>query len=151
MRLPADTTIAEGKLTRYLLLPQARGDKSTFLARAGYTRGNADQLLRDLRTQILPLEAVALASNKFGRYYEIRGTLTGPNGVTLAVCTIWMTEHLSGVTKFVTRIPDKRVAHVDAGVRGRRMGGRKSRGKARANHVRSRASDDPLLGVHPAH
>jgi len=108
MRLPADTTIAEDKLTRYLLLPQARGDKSTFLARAGYTRGNADQLLRDLRTQILPLEAVALESNKFGLYYEIRGTLTGPNSVSLAVCTIWMTEHLSGVTKFVTLIPGKR-------------------------------------------
>lgn len=38
--------------------------------------------------------------NKFGRYYEIRVTLTGPNGVKLAVCTIWMTENLSGVTKF---------------------------------------------------
>ena len=110
MKLPAGATIAEDKLARYLLLPQARGDKSTFLAKAGYTRGNADQLLRDLRTQILPLEAVALESNKFGRYYEIRGTLTGPNDVPLAVCTIWMTEHLSGATKFVTLIPDKRRA-----------------------------------------
>jgi hypothetical protein len=108
MRLPADTTIAEDKLMRYLLLPQARGDKSAFLARAGYTQGSADQLLQDLRTQILPCEAMALESNKFGRYYEIRGTLTGPNGVTLAVCTIWMTEDLSGVTKFITLIPDKR-------------------------------------------
>jgi len=36
--------------------------------------------------------------------------LTGPNGVALAVRTIWMTEHLSGVTKFVTLIPDKRRA-----------------------------------------
>jgi hypothetical protein len=84
MRLPADTTIAEDKLTRYLLLPQARGDKSALLARAGYTLENADQLLYDLRTQILPCEAMALESNKFGRYYEILGTLTGPNGVTLA-------------------------------------------------------------------
>lgn len=108
MRLPADTAIAGDKLTRYLLLPQARGDKSAFLARAGYTLGNADQLLRDLRTQILPLEAVALESNKFGRYYQIRDTLTGPNDVALAVCTIWMTEHLSDVTKFVTLITDKR-------------------------------------------
>ena len=108
MRLPADTTIAEDKLAHYLLLPQARGDKSTFLARAGYTRENADQLLRDLRAQILPLEAVALESNKFGRYYEIRGTLTGPTGVPLAVCTIWMTEHLSGATVFVTLIQAKR-------------------------------------------
>src|SRR5437867_12296362 len=100
-RLPPDTTIAEDKLTRYLLLPQARGDKSTFLARAGYTRGNVDQLLRDLRTQILPLEAVAMDSNKFGRYYETRGTLTGPHGVPLAVCTIWMPEHLPAATTFV--------------------------------------------------
>ena len=108
MRLPADTTIAEDKLTRYLLLPQARGDKSAFLAKAGYTLENADHLLRDLRTQILPLDAMALESNKFGKLYEIRGTLAGPNGVTLAVRTIWMTEHLSGVTRFVTLIPDKR-------------------------------------------
>ena len=108
MRLPADTIIAEEKLARYLLLPQARGDKSAFLARAGYAMGTIDRLLEDLRTQVLPLEAVLLASNKFGRYYEIRGTLTGHNTKTLAVRTIWMTEHLSGITKFVTLIPDKR-------------------------------------------
>ena len=108
MRLPADTTIAAEKLTHYLLLPQARGHKSGFLAKAGYTLENSGQLLRDLRTQILPLEAMALESNKFGKFYEIRDTLVGPNGVTLAVRTIWITEHLSGVTRFVTLIPDKR-------------------------------------------
>jgi len=108
MRLPADTTIAEDKLTRYLLLPQVRGDKSAFLAKAGYTLENTDHLLRDLRTQILPLDAMALESNKFGKLYEIRGTLAGQNGVTLPVRTIWMTEHLSGVTRVVTLIPDKR-------------------------------------------
>jgi hypothetical protein len=110
MKLPADTTIAEDKLTRYLLLPQTRGDKSAFLARAGYTLEKADQLQQDLRSQILPCEARALESNNFGQYYEIRGTLKGPNGVTLAVSTIWMTEDLSGVTKFITLIPDKRRA-----------------------------------------
>ncbi len=51
---------------------------------------------------------MALESNKFGKFYEIRDTLVGPNGVTLAVRTIWMTEHLSGVTRFVTLIPYKR-------------------------------------------
>jgi hypothetical protein len=105
MRLPPDTTIAEDKLTRYLLMPQARGDKSAFLAQAGYGREN---MRRDLCTQILPLEAQRLESNTFGQYYEVRGTLTGPNDVILPVRTIWMTEHLSGVTKFVTLIPDKR-------------------------------------------
>jgi len=56
----------------------------------------------------LPLEVVVLESNQFGQYYESRGTLTGPNGVMLAVRAIWITEHLSGVTKFVTLVPDKR-------------------------------------------
>ncbi|TAJ07217.1 MAG: hypothetical protein EPO61_14740 [Nitrospirae bacterium] len=107
MKLPADALIAMDKLTRYLLVPQARGDKSAFLAGAGYARDNAEQLLRDLRSQILPLDATALGSNKFGQYYEIRGKLTGPNGVTLSVRTIWMTEHLLGITKFVTLIPGK--------------------------------------------
>ena len=81
MRLPSDATIAKDKLTRYLLLPQARGDKSAFLAQAGYRRENAGHLLEDLRAQILPSEAQRLESNKFGQYYEVRGTLTGPNGV----------------------------------------------------------------------
>ena len=107
MKLPTNTIIAREKATRYLLVPQARGDKSGFLQRAGYTREDADQLLRDLRLQ-LPLDAVPTKTNKFGQYYEIRGSLTGPNGVTLAVRTVWMTEHLSGVTKFVTLLPDKR-------------------------------------------
>ena len=108
LKLPTDTLIATDKLTRYLLVLKARGDKSTFLAQAGYTLDNADRLLEDLRTQILPLDATPMESNKFGQYYEICGTLTGPNGKTLAVRTIWMTEHLSGNTKFVTLIPDRR-------------------------------------------
>ena len=107
MKLPANTIIVREKVTRYLLVPQARGDKSGFLERAGYTLENADQLLRDLHLQ-LPLDAMPTKTNKFGQYYEIRGSLTGPNGVTLAVRTVWMTEHLSGVTKFVPLLPDKR-------------------------------------------
>ncbi len=107
MKLPADSLIAGDKLTRYLLVSQAHGDKSAFLAQVGYTLRNADDLLQDLRLQILPLDAQRLESNQFGQYHEIRGSLTGPNGGTLAVRTIWITEHLSGITKFVTLIPDK--------------------------------------------
>lgn len=58
MRLPVDTIIAEDKLVRYLLLPQIRGDKSAFLAQAGYVLENASQLLHDLRTQIVSVDAV---------------------------------------------------------------------------------------------
>ncbi|MGH7967153.1 MAG: DUF6883 domain-containing protein [Limisphaerales bacterium] len=44
---------------------------------------------------------------KFGQYYEIRGDLRGPNGRALTIRSIWMTERLSNVTKFVTLIPGK--------------------------------------------
>lgn len=110
MKLPAETVISEDKLLRYLLVPQLRGDKSSFLRQAGYELGNAARLLNDLRTHILSQDAVALEKNQFGQYYEIKGTLTGPNGSILSVRTIWMTEHLSGITKFITLIPDSRRA-----------------------------------------
>jgi len=107
MKLPDDAIIAPEKVTRYLLVSQARGDKSAFLKRAGYTLEDSDQLLRDLRTQLLPLDATLLHSTEFGDFYEIRGTLTGPNGVTLRVRSIWMEEKLSGVTKFITLVPER--------------------------------------------
>jgi hypothetical protein len=107
MRLPPDATIAREKLTRYLLVHQARGDKSAFLARAGYKLENADQLIQDLRGQLLPLDATPLHSTVFGDFYQIRGPLTGPSGVTLNVRSIWMQEKLSGATKFITLVPEK--------------------------------------------
>jgi hypothetical protein len=100
MKLPADAIIAAEKVTGYLLVSQTRGDKSAFLARGGYTMENADQLLHDLRTQ-------PLHSTEFGQFYEIRGPLVGPNGVTLQIRSIWMKENVSGVTKFITLIPEK--------------------------------------------
>jgi hypothetical protein len=107
MKLPPDSLILSEKITRYLLVPLARGDKSAFLGRAGYFLENSEQLLNDLKIQILPQDASAAHENKFGRYFEVRGVLRGPNGTDLPVRTIWMTEHLSGRTKFVTLVPDK--------------------------------------------
>ena len=107
MKLPADAIIAAEKVMHYLLVRQTRGDKSAFLARGGYTLENANQLLQDLRTQLLSLDATPLHSTEFGQFYEIRGPLSGPNGVTLQIRSIWMKENLSGITKFITLIPEK--------------------------------------------
>ena len=108
MKLPADATIAPEKATKYLLVRQARGDKSAFLARAGYTATNPEQLLDDLRRQVLTQEAVLTKRTKFGELYEIRSLLTGPNRTTLQIRSIWMKEHLSGVTKFITLMPERK-------------------------------------------
>ena len=106
MKLPEDSHIAPEKLTRYLLVPQTRGDKSAYLALAGYTLDNFTTLLTDLRAQILNQDAAALETTSYGQLYEIRAPLVGPSGRTLHVRTIWMTEYLSGATKFITLIPD---------------------------------------------
>jgi hypothetical protein len=108
MKLTPDATIAIAKLTKYLLVWRSADDKSKFLAQAGYDQRNWQQLEADLRNQILPLDAVLSDEpNRFGDVYEIRGVLTGSNGISLAVRTIWMIEYETKQTKFVTLYPDK--------------------------------------------
>ena len=107
MKLPPNTVIAPRKITQYLLRLRIEDDKSEFLALAGYTKDNADRLLSDLRTQLLPLDAELFDQTEYGPKYRIRGTLTGPNGRVLRVLTIWMKEDATGETKFVTLMPQK--------------------------------------------
>jgi hypothetical protein len=108
MKLTPDAIIATAKLTKYLLVWRPADDKSKFLAQAGYDQDNWQQLKSDLRSQILPLEAVlSHEPNRFGDVYEIQGVLVGCNGIRLAVITIWMIEYETKQTKFVTLYPDK--------------------------------------------
>jgi len=107
MKLPADSAIARAKLTNYLLEWRPENDKSQFLAQAGYSAAQADRLLEDIRQQLLPLEAEFEETTEYGDTYRISGTLKGPNGQTLRVVSIWMIEHASGLTKFITLYPQK--------------------------------------------
>ena len=107
VKLQANTIIAATKLTQYLLRRRVEDDKSQFLALAGYTLEDADRLMRDIREQLLPLEAEFHEETEYGPKYRIRGTLTGPNGRTLRVVTIWMKENATNQTKFVTLFPGK--------------------------------------------
>ena len=108
MKLPEDTAIARTKLHEYLLRHRDEDDKSGFLALAGDTLDNADRLMHDIRTQLLPLDAEFFDWTEYGPKYRIRGTLTGPNGRVLRVVSIWMKEDATEETKFVTLFPDKR-------------------------------------------
>jgi len=107
LKLPPDTSIAPTKLTQYLLRLRVEDDKSQFLELAGYTLADADRLLRDIRAQVLPLDAEFHEETEYGPKYRIRGTLTGPNGRVLRVLTIWMKENATNQVKFVTLFPDK--------------------------------------------
>lgn len=108
MKLPSDTFIAPEKLHDYLLVLRPADDKSQYLALAGYTRKNWQDLERDLREQFLTQEATESEATKYGTIYEIRDLLRGPNGKSLPVRTIWMQETATSKVKFITLLPDKR-------------------------------------------
>jgi hypothetical protein len=107
MRLPADTVIPDDKITKYLLVRRARGDKSLWLQSGGYSLEAPERLAADLRAQLLSLDAQLAGTDAFGDYYETLGPLEGPSGKVLRARAIWMTEHLSGETRLITLIPDK--------------------------------------------
>ncbi|PSB27800.1 DUF6883 domain-containing protein [Stenomitos frigidus] len=86
--LDPNAVIARAKLTEYLLVQLAQDDKLQFLAQAGYTIENWQQLERDLREQILALEAIPTAQTRYGQKYAITGALHSPNGMTIRVKTI---------------------------------------------------------------
>jgi hypothetical protein len=107
VELPRDAVIAPEKLTRYLLVKRTVDDKSQFLQQAAYVLDNWEQLEQGLRLQVLPREATLIEQTVYGNIFEIRSSLTGPNGKTLFVNTIWMNELRSGAIKFITLYPDK--------------------------------------------
>ena len=107
MKLPKCTLIAYEKLTNYLLVFKKRNDKSRWLAEAGYSAENWQILEDDLRKQILSLDAKLSETTIYGQLYEITGELIGPNGKSISVRTIWMTETATEITKFITMYPDK--------------------------------------------
>jgi hypothetical protein len=106
MIIPKDATIAIEKVRDYLLIPRVKGDKSGYLALAGYKREDFWELLRDIREQLLPGDAIFQRRDEFGEYYELDGFLIGPNGKRLGVETIWMYEN-DGKIRFLTLFPDE--------------------------------------------
>ena len=107
MELPSDALIAPEKLTKYLLVKRPVGDKSEFLKQARYTLDNWQRLEQDIREQILSQDATPIEQTVYGELFEIRASLIGPNGVSLAVRTVWIREAESRITKFVTLYPDR--------------------------------------------
>lgn len=108
MKLSKQAIISQEKITNYLLTEKKKNDKSKWLARAGYTLDNWKILENDLRNQILTSEARPKERTNYGQIFEIKGELLGPANIKLAVTTIWIIEHRTEITKFVTMYPNKK-------------------------------------------
>jgi len=102
-----EAVIPREKLTRYLLVWRPLGDKSKFLAQAGFTLENPGALLRALRALAARQEAVSDGENEYGEFLRVEGDLIGPDGVSLPVITIWLRWHTDGSVHFVTLKPRK--------------------------------------------
>jgi len=104
--IPKDAIIAEEKIRDYLLVWQEEDDKSQFLALAGYTREDFEQLRRDIREQFLPGEGRFQKLTRFGERFELEGVLRGPSGESLFITTIWQRSPY-GTWRFITLFPNK--------------------------------------------
>ena len=107
MKLPADSTITESKLTGYLLQRRSEDDKARFLSMAGYSPGNWRRLEEDIRRVLVEGNAHLVRVSRHGEMYHVVGRLTGPNGLALDVTTVWVRLHATGETRFVTPVPAK--------------------------------------------
>ena len=108
VRLSArDAIIPPDKLRDYVLSTthaEGRG-KAEYLGRLGYSQAGFDRLELDLRQQILTLDAQAGRLSTYGQNHEILGPLTGPNGTTAWVRTIWIILTGETAPRLVTLIP----------------------------------------------
>ena len=95
------------KLRDYLLSPtHADGRaKAEYLGRLGYSQDRFERLETDLREQVLSSEAQPGGASRYGQKYEILGPLTGPNGQTAWVRTIWIILAGETAPRLVTLIP----------------------------------------------
>ena len=104
MKIPSDAIIAHEKLTQYLLVERPKNDKARFLAQAGFTLANPLDLEVALRELLARAEAHVDRQDEYGRYFQVAGTLVGPQRA-LEVVTIWIELSADGAFRFVTLKP----------------------------------------------
>jgi hypothetical protein len=108
MTISDDAVIPPEKLARYLLVPRPWDDKSKFLALAGFSAENPDDLMAELRRLAIGADGVEDGSNEYGTFFRVEGKLVGPGGRALAVTTVWLRWHVDGSFHFVTLKPPRR-------------------------------------------
>jgi len=112
MKLPAadQAVIEAAKLQDYLLSfahPVGRF-RAAFFAGFGYNRDRWQQLEADLRALVQSQDAKEGPPTEYGRKYEVRGILKGPNGKSVDVVTVWVIREGERVPRFVTAYPGEK-------------------------------------------
>ncbi len=106
MLLPnSDRAVIDSTKLRYYLLstshPVGRF-KARFFESLGYSTENWEQIETDIRDLIAVAEARPGEKTGYGQKYEVRGAMTGPNGRSAEVVTVWIVLTGEDVPRFIT-------------------------------------------------
>ena len=95
------------KLRDYILSPvhPVGRFKSVFFRGLGYDTESYERLESDFRS-LLVAEAELAKVTDFGSLYLVRGVLSGPNGRSGLVVTVWIILSEQVVPRFVTAYPE---------------------------------------------
>ena len=100
-------TVAEAKITRYLLNPlhPVGGSKAVFFLRFGFNALAWQRLAWALRTHAVENEVSEKEETRYGVRYEINGRMTAPDGSVLNVRSAWFIDAGSEKPRFITAHP----------------------------------------------
>ena len=108
MKIPnADRAIVpREKLQDYLLSPThpVGRFKAAFFGSIGYTQVDWEALEHQIR-RLLDNEAVEGEETRYGKKYEVHGTITGLTGQEVSLVTVWVILAEEDVPRFVTAYP----------------------------------------------
>ena len=101
--------IDPSKLRDYLLsLNHSEGaSKAIIFYGLGYSELQWEVLENDIRNQLLSNEAVKSEISEHGQKYSVKGVLTGPNGNSRTMVSVWIIRNGEEYPRLVTIYPHR--------------------------------------------
>lgn len=110
IKLPkyTEAVIPKEKLTEYALNSEKDPDKAAaFQLALGYTKENANELIQQIHRRLPEYSAKEKTDNGWGKRYEVKMDLKGPNGKTAKVITAWIDDKNTGEMRLTSVYIDK--------------------------------------------
>jgi len=100
--------IDPSKIKNYILSPAhpVGRFKAAFFQSMGYTQGNWQQLLDDIRQYHLTGEAEPVEKTGYGQKYIIKSATKGPNGKIVLLRSVWIVLSGEDTPRFITIYPE---------------------------------------------
>lgn len=103
-----EAVIPKTKFTQYALNPDKDINKARAFEQAlGYTMENVDDLIQQIYDKLPEHEAKEKPDNGWGKRYEVKMELTGPNRKTAKIITAWIDDKNTGEMRLTSVYVDR--------------------------------------------